>query len=65
MEPRITPIKNGYAALGDGWAVFGRDPEDARARFVEAERQHAAIRSRGVPNELQPQRELSPTDARV
>ncbi len=54
MEPKIKQIKNGWAALGDGWAVFGRDPDDARAKFADAERQHAVIRSRVVPTAPQP-----------
>lgn len=51
MEPQITQIKNGWAAVGDGWAVFGRSPEEARVRFADAERQHAIIRSRETPSE--------------
>jgi len=44
--PRIEAVKNGWAAYGNGWAVRGETPEDARARYLEAERRHREIESR-------------------
>jgi hypothetical protein len=45
-EPLMTPIKNGWAARGDGWAVHAPSEEEARRRFEEAERRHREIEAR-------------------
>jgi hypothetical protein len=45
-EPLLTPIKSGWAAHGDGWAVHGRTREEAIEKFREAERRHQEIDSR-------------------
>lgn len=45
-EPRLVEVKDGWAALGDGWAVFGRTPADARKLFGAAEDKHAELRAR-------------------
>ena len=48
QEPRLVEIKDGWAALGDGWAVFGKTPDDARERYVAADEKHAELRARAV-----------------
>ena len=45
-EPRLVEVKDGWAALGDGWAVFGPTPADARRLFGAAEDKHAELRAR-------------------
>ena len=50
MEPRIEPIKNGVAAVGEGWAVVAADESAARDRFAEALRAHADIEARPDPH---------------
>jgi hypothetical protein len=42
-KPELTPIKNGWAAHGDGWAVHGLTPEEAIQKFLEAEQRHREI----------------------
>jgi len=39
----LTPIKNGWAAHGDGWAVHAPTPEEAIQKFLEAEQRHREI----------------------
>lgn len=46
IEPVLKPIKNGWAAHGDGWAVHGHTREEAIEKFREAERLHKEIDSR-------------------
>jgi hypothetical protein len=46
MEPILTPIKNGWAARGKGWAVHGRTKEEAIQRYYEAEVRHREIDQR-------------------
>jgi hypothetical protein len=65
MQPRIVPIKNGFAAVGDGWAVFGPTEKVAQERYEAAERQHEVIRSRVVPNEPKPPASQSLTAAQA
>lgn len=48
QEPRLVEIKDGWAALGEGWAVFGKTPDDARQRYVAADEKHAELRARTV-----------------
>ena len=42
-EPALTPIKNGWAAHGDGWAVHAPTPEEAIQKFLEAVQRHREI----------------------
>ncbi len=46
QEPQLVEIKDGWAALGEGWAVFGKTPEDALERYLAADEKHAEIRAR-------------------
>lgn len=46
IEPSLTPIKDGWAAHGPGWAVHGRTREEAIEKFREAERRHQEIDAR-------------------
>jgi len=45
-EPVLAPIKNGWAALGDGWAVHGRTQEEALENYHKAEERHREIDAR-------------------
>jgi hypothetical protein len=45
-EPILTPIKNGWAARGLGWAVHGRSKEEAVEKYYEAEARHREIDQR-------------------
>jgi len=45
-NPRLTPIKAGWAARGNGWAVHGKTREEALRLFQEAENHHQIIMSR-------------------
>ena len=58
MEPRIAPIKGGFAAVGDGWAVVARSESQVRDLFDEAIERHAAIEARPDPHPvpIEPQR---------
>ena len=42
-EPRLTEIKGGWAAYGDGWAVHAPTREEAIKQFREAELRHERI----------------------
>ena len=46
MEPKLTKIKNGWAAVGDSWAVFGATQEEALKKFADAEERHKEIARR-------------------
>lgn len=48
IELVLVPIKNGWAARGEGWAVHGRTPEEARQKFYEAEERHREIDARSI-----------------
>ena len=43
MQPTVKPIKNGWAAYGDGWAVHASTSEEVVQRFKEAECRHQEI----------------------
>ena len=43
MQPIVKPIKNGWAAYGDGWAVHASTFEGAVQRFREAVCRHQEI----------------------
>jgi len=45
-EPILSEIKNGWAALGDGWAVHGRTKDEALQKYYEAEVKHREIEQR-------------------
>jgi hypothetical protein len=51
-DPKIVPIKDGWLALGRGWAVVGATPEDALAAYAAAERRHEEIDRRVPPIHL-------------
>jgi hypothetical protein len=48
---RLEQIHGGWAAVGDGWAVFGSSEEEATLRFEEAERKHREIDARPIEEE--------------
>jgi hypothetical protein len=45
-DPILSEIKNGWAALGHGWAVHGRTKEEALQKYYEAEAKHREIDQR-------------------
>jgi hypothetical protein len=45
---KLVQVRVGWAAVGDGWAVFGSSEEEATLRFEEAERKHQEINARPV-----------------
>ncbi len=45
-EPSLTPIFNGWAAHGDGWAVHGRTREEALEKYWKAEQHRREILTR-------------------
>jgi hypothetical protein len=44
----VRPIKGGWAALGDGWAVHGKTKEEAVRLYHEAIERHKEIDARPV-----------------
>lgn len=42
-KPALTPIINGWAAHGDGWAVHALTAEEAIQKFLEADQRHREI----------------------
>ncbi len=42
-HPRLTEIKGGWAAHGDGWAVHGATKDEAQRLFTEAQKRHQEI----------------------
>ncbi len=44
----LRPIKGGWAALGDGWAVHGKTKEEAVRLFHEAMERHREIDARPI-----------------
>jgi len=48
QEPQLVEIKDGWAALGEGWAVFGKTPDDALERYAAADEKHAELRARTI-----------------
>ena len=52
-EPVLAPIKSGWAALGDGWAVHGRTREEAVRKYEEAKQRHRDIDARPLWYERQ------------
>lgn len=49
MEPKLVPIKNGWAAVADYWAVFGATKEEAIEKFRAGEKLRKEIASRPDP----------------
>lgn len=49
MDASLRQIKDGWAALGRGWAVFGATREEALRRYREAEARHDEINRRAAP----------------
>ena len=45
-EPVLQPIKNGWSAVGNGWAVHGASPDEARRKFDERLKRHEMIKER-------------------
>lgn len=52
MDPRFEQIKSGWAAIGEGWAVFGATREEALQSFRDAERLHEALVRRPEPKPI-------------
>lgn len=44
----LRPIKNGWAALGTGWAVHGKTEEEAVRLYYEAVERHREIDARPI-----------------
>ena len=44
----MRPIKNGWAAFGDGWAVHGKTEEEAVRLYHEAVERHREMDARAV-----------------
>ena len=49
VEPQLSPIKGGWAALGAGWAVFGESKDEALVKYREADELHRIIEERPIP----------------
>ncbi len=47
----LRPIRGGWAALGDGWAVHGESKEEAVRLYHEAIERHKKIDARPVETE--------------
>jgi hypothetical protein len=45
---KLEPIKAGWAARGEGWAVHAPTKEEAERKYLEAERQHREIEERSL-----------------
>lgn len=45
-EPMLVPIKNGWAAFGDDWAVHGATQEEAIEKYWKAVERHREIDAR-------------------
>ena len=44
--PRMVPIKYGWAAVGDGWAIFAASRSEAQRDYEEAALKHQEITTR-------------------
>jgi hypothetical protein len=44
----IRPVKSGWAAYGDGWAVHGKTKEEAIAAYHEAVSENTEIDARPI-----------------
>ena len=59
IEPRLVPVKEGWAAVGDGWAVFAHSRDGAVAAFEAAARKHEELASR-TTSTVEGSRETTP-----
>lgn len=50
-EPRLLEVREGWAAVGEGWAVFAPSRQGAIEQFRFAEKRHAEIEGRPDPLE--------------
>jgi hypothetical protein len=49
MQPLdLKPVKGGWAAFGDGWAVHGKTEEEAVRLYHEAVERHREMDARAV-----------------
>lgn len=64
QQPRMVPVKVGWAAVGDGWAVFAPSRSDAERRYREAEEKHLEIEMRDGSAQASDTGVLSPQGAR-
>jgi hypothetical protein len=58
LEAEVRPmhlerVREGWAAIGEGWAVFAPTEDEAKERFAEAERKHREIDAREASRELE------------
>jgi len=44
----LKPVKGGWAAFGDGWAVHGKTEEEAVRLYHEAVERHRMIDTRSI-----------------
>ena len=49
-EPVMVKVAEGWAAVGDGWAVIAGSEAAAREKFYDAARLHAKIAARDYPS---------------
>ncbi len=49
VTPQLTPIKDGWAAFGEGWTVHGATKDEALRKFREAEERYRQIDARSEP----------------
>ncbi len=47
--PRLVAVKNGWLAVGDGWAAHGLSEAEAIKEFEQAEVRHKEIDARQLP----------------
>jgi hypothetical protein len=59
--PRFVPVKAGWAAVGDGWAVIAASRSEALERYREAESKHEELRIRDLGKEEPMEEEATPT----
>ena len=52
MEPRLVPIKGGWAALGPDWAVFGESKDEAIEKFNKSLKKHQELAQREEPEPM-------------
>jgi len=48
-SPTLYAVKGGWAAQGRGWAVHALTREEALRKFEEAQKEHAEINRRPLP----------------
>ncbi len=45
-KPKVVSVRAGWAAIGDGWAVFAKSRDEALAAFAAATRKHEELAGR-------------------